>query len=118
MQHASDCPELFLRLCQNPPLEGNAFLANLLNARPVHEVDPYSGASFHVNPAQIASAVLTTREALAQRLAQNLEAKVADANMDVMRTHLETHTYVSGSNNERRPSFRNYRKQNKQRQHF
>lgn len=105
-----------LCLSQNPPLEGNTFLANLLNAKPVHEVDPYTGTTFHVNPAQIATAVLATREALAQKLTKNLDSKVADANMDVMRTHLETHTYVSGSNNERRPSYRHYRKQNKQRQ--
>eukprot|EP00878_Enallax_costatus_P018985 GHUV01020013.1.p1 GENE.GHUV01020013.1~~GHUV01020013.1.p1 ORF type:complete len:149 (+),score=28.17 GHUV01020013.1:633-1079(+) len=103
---------------QNPPLEGNTFLANLLNAKPVHGVNPYTGATYHVNPAQIASAVLATREALAAKLARNLEVKVSDANIDVMRTHLETHTYVSGSNNERRPSYRHYRQSNKQHQHM
>eukprot|EP00878_Enallax_costatus_P036723 GHUV01041269.1.p1 GENE.GHUV01041269.1~~GHUV01041269.1.p1 ORF type:complete len:147 (+),score=26.14 GHUV01041269.1:574-1014(+) len=103
---------------KNPPLEGNTFLANLLNAKPVHGVNPYTGATYHVNPAQIASAVLATREALAAKLARNLEVKVSDANIDVMRTHLETHTYVSGSNNERRPSYRHYRQSNKQHQHM
>lgn len=84
----------------------------------MYGVDPYSGATYHINPAQIAAAVLATREALAQKVAKTIEGKVAGANMDVMRTHLETHTYVSGSNNERRPSYRQYRRANKQRQHL
>lgn len=94
------------------------FLANLLNVKPIHAVDSYTGATYHVNPAQIASAVIATREALAEKLAKTLESKVSDANIDVMRTHLETHTYVSGSNNERRPSYRHYRHQDKQHQHM
>lgn len=95
---------------QNPPIEGNAFLQALMEARPVYCMDPYSGARHYVNPAAIANAVLVTREALAERLAKGLTPKVADANMSLLRQHLEAHTYVSGSNNVQRASFRAYRR--------
>jgi hypothetical protein len=41
---------------QNPPIEGNDFLANLLEAKPVYATDPYTGAAYHINPAAIANA--------------------------------------------------------------
>lgn len=94
---------------QHPPIEGNTFLAGLLEERPVYSIDPHSGAKRYINPAGIASAVLTTREALAQQLAKTLAGKVSDANVSIMRTHLETHTYVSGTNMEVKPSFRHKR---------
>lgn len=56
------------------------------------------------------AAVIVTREALAQKLAKSIMPKVQDANIDIMRTHLERHTYVSGSNDDVKPSFRHYRK--------
>jgi hypothetical protein len=62
----------------------------------VYSVDPSSGAKRYINPAGIASAVLTTREALAKQLAKTLPNKVSDANVSIMRSHLETHTYVGG----------------------
>lgn len=80
-----------------------------MQARPVASVDPYSGTTHFINPSQIAAAVLATREALAAKLARGLVPRVADANMAVLRSHLEAHTYVSGSNNDRRPSYRQYR---------
>lgn len=60
----------------------------------MYSVDPTSGAKRYINPAGIASAVLTTREALAKQLAKTLPSKVSDANVSIMRSHLETHTYV------------------------
>lgn len=95
---------------QHPPIEGNIFLTGLMEARPVYSVDPHSGAKRCINPAAIASAVLSTREALAQQLAKTLPNKVQDANVTIMRSHLETHTYVSGTNNEVKPSFRHKRR--------
>uniref|UniRef100_A0A383VD67 Uncharacterized protein n=1 Tax=Tetradesmus obliquus TaxID=3088 RepID=A0A383VD67_TETOB len=95
---------------QNPPIEGNEFLANLLEAKPVYATDPYTGATYHINPAAIANAVLVTREALAAKLSRSITPKVADANIAIMRSHLERHTYVSGSNDDVKPSFRQYRK--------
>lgn len=100
---------------QHPPIEGNAFLASLMEAKPVCSVDPYTGATQVINPAAIASAVLSTREVLAKQLAKNLTSHVQDANVTLMRTHLETHTYVSGTNDEVKPSFRQYRSRKEQR---
>jgi hypothetical protein len=37
-------------------------------------------------------AVLVTREALAGKLAQSIAPKVQDANISIMRSHLERHT--------------------------
>jgi hypothetical protein len=37
-------------------------------------------------------AVLVTREALAAKLAQSITPKVQDANISIMRSHLERHT--------------------------
>lgn len=99
---------------QHPPIEGNVFLAGLFEARPVYSIDPQSGAKRYINPAAIANAVLSTRESLAQQLAKTLPSKVQDANMNIMRTHLETHTYVSGTNIDVKPSFKT-RGRNKQR---
>jgi hypothetical protein len=36
--------------------------------------------------------VLVTREALAAKLAQSITPKVQDANISIMRSHLERHT--------------------------
>eukprot|EP00882_Tetradesmus_deserticola_P000746 GHRQ01000814.1.p1 GENE.GHRQ01000814.1~~GHRQ01000814.1.p1 ORF type:complete len:211 (+),score=71.48 GHRQ01000814.1:222-854(+) len=94
---------------QNPPIEGNDFLTNLLEAKPVYATDPYTGAGHHINPAAIANAVLVTREALAAKLSKSITPKVQDANIGIMRSHLERHTYVSGSNDDVKPSFRQYR---------
>jgi hypothetical protein len=43
-------------LLQNPPLEGDDFLTNLLEAKPVYATDPFTGAAYHINPAAIANA--------------------------------------------------------------
>eukprot|EP00879_Flechtneria_rotunda_P027843 GHRR01029856.1.p1 GENE.GHRR01029856.1~~GHRR01029856.1.p1 ORF type:complete len:156 (-),score=46.39 GHRR01029856.1:494-961(-) len=94
---------------QNPPIEGNTFLQGLLETKPVCAKDPY-GTTHYINPAQIANAVLLTREVLAQKLTKTLGPRVQDANMAVMRGHLETHTYVSGTLNETKSSFKQYRK--------
>ena len=100
---------------QHPPIEGNTFLTGLLEERPVYSVDPHSGAKRYINPAGIASAVLATRETLAQQLAKTLPRKVQDANVGIMRTHLETHTYVSGTNLEVKPSYNRRKQQGKER---
>lgn len=82
------------------------FLAGLFETRPMYSVDPQSGTKRYINPAAIATAVLTTRQALAQQLVKTLPTKVHDDNVTIMRTHLETHTYVSGTNEEVKPTFR------------
>jgi hypothetical protein len=38
------------------------------------------------------AAVLVTREALAAKLSKSITPKVADANISIMRSHLERHT--------------------------
>lgn len=81
----------------------------------MYSVDPLTGIKHCINPAAIAAAVLTTRESLAQKLAKTLPTRVQDANVAIMRTHLETHTYVSGTNIEVKPSFRHKGPNNKER---
>jgi hypothetical protein len=103
-------PPRAARRAQHPPIEGNAFLAGLLEARPEVHPDAASGATHSINPAAIAAAVLSTREALAEQLAKTLSGKVARANVSLMRTHLERHTYVSGTNEEVKPSFKQQRR--------
>lgn len=107
------CPQSCM-YTQHPPLEGNAFLAALMEAKPEHRRDPYSGSMHYINPAALAAAVLSTREALAQQLAKSLPRRVSDANIDVMRSHLEAHTYVCGTNLDVKPSFRQYRRRTQQ----
>lgn len=102
-------PLIHLTKPQHPPIEGNAFLSGLFEARPVYSIDPVSGSKRHINPAAIANAVLTTRESLATQLSKTLPGKVSESNMSIMREHLETHTYVSGTNIELRPTFRSRR---------
>ena len=107
----------FLLLCvlvQHPPIEGNVFLAALMEARPVYSIDPHTGTKRCINPAAVASAVLSTREALAQQLSKTLPTKVQDANVTIMRSHVETHTYVSGTNLDVKPTFR-HKRQGKER---
>jgi hypothetical protein len=94
----------------NPPIEGDTFITQLMNTKPVYSVDPYSGQTYFINPPQVSAAILATREQLAQKLAKNLCSTVTQANVDILRTHLEQHTYVSGSNNDSKISYRQYRK--------
>lgn len=105
----SSCLSACVPRTQHPPLEGNAFLAALMQAKPEHRQDPYTGSVHHINPAALAAAILSTREALGQQLAKALPGRVADANIAVMRAHLENYTYTSGTNLDVKPSFRQYR---------
>jgi hypothetical protein len=79
-------------------------------AKPEYRADPRTGATHYINPAAIASAVLSTRESLARQLAKRLAGSVREENILIMRAHLEQHTYVSGSDDQARPSFRQDRR--------
>ncbi|GBF95673.1 NAD+ synthase [Raphidocelis subcapitata] len=94
----------------HPPLRGDEFIAELMHTQPVALVDPYSGRTHIISPTQLATGVLTVREELSRHVAKSLPGAVAAGNVAVLRRHLETHTYVSGTNAAPRASYRHYRR--------
>lgn len=86
------------------------FIAELMHTQPVALVDPYSGRTHIISPTQLATGVLTVREELSRHIAKSLPGAVAAGTVAVLRRHLETHTYVSGTNAAPRASYRQYRR--------
>lgn len=63
-----------------------------------------------IHPTQIATGVLTVREELSRHVSKSLPGAVQTGNVNVLRNHLEQHTYVSGTHSEApRRSYRDYR---------
>jgi len=100
----------------HPPLEGNAFLSRLMSERPRMEVDPYTGNTHHITPVTLANRIMATREDLVQDVSKLIGPQVHKDNVLILRTHLEAHTYVSGTNEEKKPNYRGYRKEGKHQQ--
>lgn len=103
---------------ENPPTEGNAFIADLFNAKGTVVVDPATKISHHVDPQNLAHRILQVREDMAKKATLDLPGFVERQNTLVIRKHLERNTFVSGSSGpegykERRGYFRPGRGPNK-----
>ncbi len=85
-------------VADHPPLkDGDVFLTDLLAAQPGHVSDALPEAE-RISPAELAQRVLAQRKAMAHAIADGTPfAKFIDgANVEVLRTHLQRSTYVSG----------------------
>ena len=92
------------------------FLSRLMSERPRMEVDPYTGNTHHITPVTLANRIMATREDLIQDVSKLIGPQVHKDNVLILRTHLEAHTYVSGTNEEKKPNYRGYRKEGKHQQ--
>ena len=81
----------------NPPLEGDAFIAKLFRQRAVYAQEKTTGIDHFVSPAQLAHRVLAMRELMARTVTQGFPEFVTRTNIEVLRAHLEAHSYTSGS---------------------
>ena len=81
----------------NPPLEGDAFVSKLFRQRAVYAQDKTTGTDHFVSPAQLAHRVLAMRELMARTVTQGFPEFVTRTNIEVLRAHLEAHSYTSGS---------------------
>jgi len=81
----------------NPPLEGDVFLAKLFRQRAVYAQDKVTGTDHFVSPAQLAHRVLAMRELMSRTVTQGFPEFVTRTNIEVLRAHLEAHSYTSGS---------------------
>lgn len=94
---------------ENPPLEAE-FLSNLLSAKGTVIEDPTTQTTHTVDPQNLAHRVLQIRSAMAASLATGFPRFVEVENTQVLRSHLERSTYLSGghatTHKERRGYFR------------
>lgn len=96
------CTWLSAYVSEHRPLDGNKFLLELYK-QPAFTVKGLTKDSEHfVNPADLASRILTIRQDMAQKLSQ-FEEYVALDNTNLMRAHLETSSYFSGSHTKNEP---------------
>ena len=91
---------------QHPPLqEGETFLTGLLRAQLQHSAEVLSGcedttALDRVSPADLASRIMAQRSAMAVAISSQdapLTRFVAVQNVNVLRSHVQRSTYVSGN---------------------
>lgn len=81
----------------NPPIKGDEFITRLMAERPRAYKDPNTGATHYVSPTQLANRVLATRADLAQHVVASLTDEMQRENVTILRSHLEAHTYTSGT---------------------
>jgi hypothetical protein len=87
-------------LADNPPLQGDPFLRALFKERAVYAKDAVTGTEHFVSPAQLAHRILAMRELMARTVTTGFPEFVTRTNVDVLRQHLEAHSYTSGSHAE------------------
>lgn len=78
-------------------MEGDAFISKLFRQRAVYAEDKVTGTDHFVSPAQLAHRVLAMRELMARTVTQGFPEFVTRTNIEVLRAHLEAHSYTSGS---------------------
>jgi hypothetical protein len=93
-------------VANHPPLqEGEGFLTGLLRAQSQHSAEVLSGseesmALDRLSPADLASRIMEQRSAMAVAISTRdgpLTRFVAVQNVNVLRSHVQRSTYVSGS---------------------
>jgi hypothetical protein len=84
-------------LADNPPLQGDAFVRALFKERAVYAKDRVTGTEHFVSPAQLAHRVLAMRELMARTVTQGFPEYVTRTNIEVLRAHLESSSYTSGT---------------------
>ena len=85
---------------ENPPTEGDKFIADLFNAKGVVVFDPNTQHNHHIDPQNLAHRLLQVRGDMASNVTLDLPNFVKRRNTGVLRTHLERNTFVSGSNDD------------------
>lgn len=76
------------------------FVLELLKQRPSYSVDKINGAEHFISPPALANRVMALREALARGMSKfDFPTYVGRNNVEVLRQHLETSSYTSGSFN-------------------
>jgi hypothetical protein len=87
-------------LADNPPLQGDVFVRALFKERAVYAKDKVTGTEHFVSPAQLAHRVLAMRELMARTVTAGFPEFVTRTNVEVLRQHLESSSYTSGSHAE------------------
>ncbi len=84
-------------LSENPPLKGDPFIQALFKERAVYMKDSVTGMEHFVSPAQLAHRILAMRELMARTVTAGFPEMVTRTNVDVLRQHLESSSYTSGT---------------------
>jgi len=82
----------FTREC--PPIEGDEFLLKLMKRQPYTNIDPATKSTMIIHPVTLAQQVLAARDELAGASAKGLVHHVKNANLDVIKTHLNQNHYT------------------------
>ena len=95
---------------ENPPTEGDKFIQGLLNAKGTTVTDHQNKTTHNIDPQNLAHRLLQIRDDMARKSTLDLPGFVERCNTQILRSHLERNTFVSGSNDasykERRGYFR------------
>eukprot|EP01024_Parvocaulis_polyphysoides_P016863 TRINITY_DN1747_c0_g1_i1.p2 TRINITY_DN1747_c0_g1~~TRINITY_DN1747_c0_g1_i1.p2 ORF type:complete len:218 (+),score=22.84 TRINITY_DN1747_c0_g1_i1:233-886(+) len=81
----------------HPPLEGDSFLLELMGKENIYNAGDQYGHEFVVRPMELANRIIAYRTELSKSIAKEICGIANERNIGVMRTHLEKHSYVSGS---------------------
>jgi hypothetical protein len=92
----------------NPPTDGNRFIARLLDQRGIQITDPTTRSVHSVDPQVLARRVLIIRDDMARNATYNLPDYVERENTALLRSHLEKNTFVSGSSGDQYRERRGY----------
>eukprot|EP01023_Acetabularia_acetabulum_P049455 TRINITY_DN5281_c0_g1_i1.p1 TRINITY_DN5281_c0_g1~~TRINITY_DN5281_c0_g1_i1.p1 ORF type:complete len:220 (-),score=30.80 TRINITY_DN5281_c0_g1_i1:662-1321(-) len=82
---------------EHPPLEGDNFLLELMGMQNIHSPGDQYGHEFVVRPMELANRIIAYRAELSKLIASEIQGIAVEKNIGVMRSHLEKHSYVSGS---------------------
>jgi hypothetical protein len=83
---------------ENPPTEGDKFISELFNAKGTVVTDHQNNTTHNIDPQNLAHRVLQIRIDMAKRATLDLPQFTERCNTQVLRSHLERNTFVSGSN--------------------
>lgn len=81
---------------EHPPTEGDKFISELFNAKGTVVTDPNTQTNHSIDPQNLAHRLLQIRDDMAKKATLDLPAFTERCNTQVLRTHLERNTFISG----------------------
>eukprot|EP01024_Parvocaulis_polyphysoides_P064976 TRINITY_DN7566_c0_g1_i4.p2 TRINITY_DN7566_c0_g1~~TRINITY_DN7566_c0_g1_i4.p2 ORF type:complete len:222 (-),score=25.74 TRINITY_DN7566_c0_g1_i4:597-1262(-) len=82
---------------EHPPLQGDDFLLELMGKETIHNPGDEHGHEYIVRPMELANRIIAARMELSKSIASVITDVASERNVAIMRKHLETHSYTSGS---------------------
>ncbi len=74
------------------------FVLGLLRERPIYAADKITGKQHFVSPPELANRIMVARKALAGGMSKfDFPMYISRTNTEVLRQHLESNSYTSGS---------------------